>query len=326
MLTNSADIVDMFAALGTSCSIFVACVFAGAAWPKLRKPETMRAALDGVGLQQLGCFPALVRAIPAGELLLAGALVALPGGAGKVAGWVAVAVCVTLLAVVVRAHRTVEDASCSCFGTRQPVTRRTAVRNAALALLALVGAVLGEPTTWSVGTAPAALGAVLLLGVAAVFGWAFAPAAQKPATASRLVPRAKRADELVFQSPEGQLTQLGSLLRGRAGIVVFLGEGEENDEAERHVRSWSRAAAPGVAVVTVDASSRSAPPRAAALVDPGGMGARLAGVTYLPTALLVGRDGFVATEPIDGAGASSVADLLESVAVVLAPASVEPER
>lgn len=115
----------------------LAAVFAWAAFAKLRdRPGTTRA-FAGAALPA----PArLAVAVPAGEIVLAGLLLVAPA-------WGATAALAVLAGFSVHlalARRRGVDVGCGCFGAARPVPAgRELVRNAGLALIALIVVVAG---------------------------------------------------------------------------------------------------------------------------------------------------------------------------------------
>lgn len=316
---------NLISGLGSACSVLVAGTLGWAAISKIRRPWTVDEALAGLGLQRIRTIPFVSRIVPWGELVLALVVLFLPSEWGRLSGWFSVLVGLVLLGIVWRAYAQVAEASCSCFGAKSAVTRRTVARNAMFAVMAIVGAALRPESLWSPDQiVPTAAGA-LVLAVAAAFGWAMAPASEGRTGRTLMVPRVLRASELVFRGASGGEVVLSDHLAGRAGVVVFLGEGEENEQAFVAATSSSNALGPDATVVTVKSGLISGASSAATFEDAGSMGSRLAGVAYFPTALLVGRDGVVATEPNDGAGIDAVESLLEAVADALNVGNPNPE-
>lgn len=162
--------------LAVSLPLIASAVFIASAVAKLRRPD------DLAGWAELGVPRSfrktwLLRIHPWAELLLGVALAVLGGVLGFLAGVTAVAVMTAYLWLVVRVHRRADDASCSCFGARRPVTSLTIFRNAWLLLVtagttAVIwmnplwgGAVLAgaADTLWIVGLAVAAVTATVIL-------------------------------------------------------------------------------------------------------------------------------------------------------------------
>ncbi|SEJ32690.1 hypothetical protein SAMN04487917_10532 [Arthrobacter sp. yr096] len=304
----------LLSSLGAACTVLVAGILAWAAVSKIRRPWTMNEALTGLGLSWISSVPFAARIIPWGELMLAAFLLILPGFYGFLAAWLTVLIGIVLLWIVYRAHVRVTDASCSCFGTKSDVTRRTIARNAIFLVLALAGAALRPDFLWFPERVVPTLTLALMLTVVAALGWTMASAPAPPSGSTLMVPRVLRSSQLVFRAANGDDVALSDHLAGRAGVLVFLGEGEENDLALAEVISSAGTLEPNATVVTVAPGLTPG----VTFADVGSMGSRLAGVTYYPTALLVGRDGIVATEPSDGAGIAAVTSLVSAVSDALA--------
>ncbi|SDM09757.1 MauE/DoxX family redox-associated membrane protein [Microbacterium azadirachtae] len=153
------------AALTSTLILVGVLVVSGVA--KLRTPD------DAEGWEALGLPAALrkdwlIRLHPVAELVLAAALLLLGGLLGVAAAVVAVLLFAAYLVMVWRARRKTPDASCACFGERQPITGRTLVRNGWLTLLAVISAL-------TIGALPLFGGTVVL--AIAFWPWTLALAA-----------------------------------------------------------------------------------------------------------------------------------------------------
>lgn len=124
---------------------------------KLFRPE------DASAWEELG-VPAvlrqrwLVRSHPWGEILLALALLFFGGVLGLMAATVAVLLFGAYLVLVWRRRMESADASCNCFGARQPITWLTIVRNGWFLLLAIISAAVSWATPLLGGPAAALAG------------------------------------------------------------------------------------------------------------------------------------------------------------------------
>lgn len=129
--------------IGAAAALALAVVLAWAAISKLRRPVVTAADMAGLGLPYA---PALAWIVPVVELVVAGALLTVPGWGGVVA-FALLAAFTALLASVVRSGRAVP---CACFGgtSRQPVSSRHLVRNAVLLGLAALAATV-DGGLWS---------------------------------------------------------------------------------------------------------------------------------------------------------------------------------
>ena len=127
-------------AVAYTAALFLAATFAVAAAAKVRAPRTTAASFAAFRLPASG---ALARIVPAVELLVAAALVAVP----RAGGVFAVVLLVAFTAVVARAVARRDDVTCGCFGVRstEPVGPVTVARNALLAGAAVIATTATAP-------------------------------------------------------------------------------------------------------------------------------------------------------------------------------------
>ena len=139
--------------LGYACAVLLAAVFVRAGAAKLARPAQAAASFVALGV------PAAVtaaRAVPAMELLVAVALLAVPR-AGAIG---ALALLLPFTAVLTRAVRAGSQAPCNCLGGNgtDPVSAVDVVRNVLLLALALAAVTARAPV---VPGAPAVVTAVV---------------------------------------------------------------------------------------------------------------------------------------------------------------------
>ncbi len=116
--------------------LILAAVFLWSGIAKLRHPDTLRSWADlGVPAQLRQTW--LLRLHPWAEMVLALAYALLGGMLGFLAATAGIVLLATYLVLVLQALQKLPDAACACFGTTQPVTRITVVRNAWLVLIAV---------------------------------------------------------------------------------------------------------------------------------------------------------------------------------------------
>ena len=124
--------------------LVIAAVLALSALAKVRSPQPARDAFVSLRLPRWLARSAAPVLLPWGELLLALAVLVLPGVSGTVATVAALLLMLVYLVLIVRALGFDEKVTCGCFGELGlgDVTGRTAVRNA---LLVVAGAL----TVWA---------------------------------------------------------------------------------------------------------------------------------------------------------------------------------
>ena len=263
-------------------------------------------------------------------MVLAVALVTLGGALGLLAGLVSVALMISYLWLVARAVRRTPDASCSCFGLRRPVTRRTVARNVWLAGIAVAAAaVVWITPVW--GGALAAAGQsdawawVGMSGIAVftagVILWR-EPVAPEDARSGSVTPSLVGGEELDYfrvRTPavpvalaDGRLVSLRSLAARRPLLLLAVSPtcGSCLPVIDRAL-AW-RTSLPEIDVRLL---VRSSPAPGSfmelhepqSLHDPEGLVSESISDWVTPTAVLLGADGFLAGGPVTGA------DLIEEL-------------
>ena len=286
--------------------------------------------------------PALARAFPYLELLLAVGLVQPFTVLRPFVGVAAVALFVVFLLLVLRAKG--DGVSCGCFGeaSAAPISGTTVARNIlflALAVMALAEGVLtlvrlGGTVNWLPLNAfgPAAwawaLVVVLLLAAAALLvGRESVPSADDGAHPDRAhpddadlddPPRLPFGDAVVIQN--GHYVGLHQLVSQHAVVALRLSTGcgscssviarlPEFQGALGPVQL--RVLMPQHSPEALTPASLGAIPPELVLGDPGGMAASAVGLTRFPMAVLLGTDHLTAGGPVGGA--QDVLDFLEEI-------------
>ncbi|SHL37356.1 Methylamine utilisation protein MauE [Micrococcus luteus] len=302
---------------------------------KLRSGEDVQATFTRLRVPRPFAAPALARAFPWLELLLAAALLQPFTPLRPVVGLAAVALFAAFLALVVRAQD--DGVSCGCFGeaSAAPISRTTVVRNVvflALAVLALAEGIVSlavhgaglawQPlTAFGAGAWPWALLVTVLLTTAAFLaGRESVPATPDAAPVTPEAPDA--ADPVGEAEPErrpfpdavvvadGEYTGLHRLVQDGAVVALRLSTGcgscarviERLDEFKDalgpvRLRVLMPQRAPGA-----DGAIRSGAVDASlVLADPDGAASQAIGLHSFPTAVLLGTDRLTAGGPVGGA-------------------------
>lgn len=305
-----------------------------AGWAELGVPKALRR-------------PWLVTLHPWAEIALAVALAVLGGVLGMLAGMVAVALMIAYLALVVRSVRIAPDATCSCFGTRRPVTRLTVARNVWLTLVAVAAtAVIWMTPLWGGAVAGAfsvqAWGWIAVAAVAVLTGivivWPDAPPAPATAPAMPVIEGTREDDEdyvrvrvpaVPVTLADGTIVNLRHLAASRPMLLLAVSPTCSSClPTIDAVPAW-RALLPELDVRLL---LRTAPTEGAflegddpqSLHDPEGYVSGTIGEWSTPSAVLLGADGLMAGGPVSGteAIAEFVADVrasLDEAVVVPAP-------
>lgn len=308
---------------------------------KLREPSTTADAFASLRL------PTWLRTVngpvllPYAELVLAVALVVIPGPAYVLVTVVVALLFVSYLVVIVRALGFAERVECGCFGRLGlgEVDRRTAVRNGLLVVLALVAvgdAVAGRNViqrltsfggadwTWLLGVAVAVVLTWLVVGRTGESGTAATIFDEEPRDYQRQpIPYGALVDRAT-----GEPRELAAIGGQQPLLLVFLktscGACARTMEilpawAEHHPVVRTVAVPPGSGIEEVpdlgDAVTWMDDPRTTL--------ARTFGVTY-PAAVLLGVDGMLAGGP--ETGFDDISNLLEEISEQLAEAGLVPSE
>lgn len=329
---------------------------------KLRSGEDVQATFTRLRVPRPFAAPALARAFPWLELLLAAALLQPFTLLRPVVGLVAVALFAAFLALVVRAQG--DGITCGCFGeaSAAPISRTTVVRNVvflALAVLALVEgivslAVHGAGLAWQPLTAFGAgawawalLVSVLVATAAFLAGRESVPATPDTAPATPAPEAPAAVDPADGAEPErhpfpdavvvadGEYTGLHRLVADGAVVALRLSPGCGScarvigrlpEFVNRLGPVRARVLVPRHGTGQEHAPPRGHIPHDLVLEDPAGAAIRALGLTSYPSAVLLGTDRLTAGGPVFGADA--VLDLLEEVAEIMATEApdVQPAR
>lgn len=294
---------------------------------KIKAPDEVASAFHQLRLPEAISSPAVRRAFPWAEIVLAVLLLVLPGPASLAAAVAAVVLMLVYLGIIVRALGFGYPITCGCFGRLGlgEVTRRTAVRNALLVGLSLLGvwsataerSVVGrlvdaDATTWLW------LGLVALaLAIAMVTFGTTSSGSPSPVVPGD--PSSAGDDELedylrqpiphgLLQGPDDTPMPLHELGRQSAHLLVFVSPGcGACTQVIPKIRGWEESLPPvsvrAVVAAPLDGLGQSAPDlEGIVLHDPRGAVARTFGVGS-PGAVLLGMDGMLAGGPVTGAHA-----------------------
>ncbi|MBS1673027.1 MAG: hypothetical protein JSS74_03585 [Actinobacteria bacterium] len=326
-----------FIVLAIAATLILVGVLVASGVAKLRTPD------DAEGWAELG-IPAvlrqewLIRLHPWAEIALAVVLLLFGGWIGTAAAIIAVLLFGAYLVMVWRAKNRTPDASCACFGERQPITARTLLRNGWLVLLALIAAV-------GIGALPLAGGVLLLavaqwpwtLALAAVAvtfvlvretGSGSAGAARTDEAAAVVVPDDELEDYLRTRTPaipvqlgDGTTTTLREL--ASAEPVLLLAVSETCGSCTPVIESVDayRALLPEVSVRLLlqnqpENSTLRSTEEPQTVHDPDRyVGLSFADSWFTPSAVLLGADGLLAGGPVTGTTkvAEFVDDIYESL-------------
>lgn len=310
---------------------------------KVRHLDATRSAFAELGMPRALTDSPAPRLLPWAEVVLAVALVVVPPPFALPVAVVALLLVAGYLVVILRALTFDHPVTCGCFGELGlgEVTRRTAVRNVLLVVLAALAvwsltadsSVLARLVSAS-GTTGAWVALLVLTAAVLVTTFGGAKGAS-PAVASG-APSAEGELDYVRQplpfatleDADGKLRTLSELVRTGAVLLVFVspGCGSCGPVMER-IPEWSAQLAPvrvfGVVGHTIETTLNIVPGLEGHLMhDPRGVTIRIFG-TRTPGAVLLGGDGLLAGGPVVG-GAKTI-DFVEDVrAELLEAEAVDP--
>lgn len=335
---------SMVPALALALPLILAAVLVAGAIGKIRAPDDA-AGWAALGVPQIFRHSWLIRLHPWLELMLAGALVSLGGALGAIAASVAVVLMVAYCIVVVRAYRSSLGASCACFGPSRPITRVTIARNVWLTALAAA-------TTLTIPAGPLWGGAL----ATAAMNWDLSMALASVAITAALTlrhgvpePPAPNQSGLVHSAPHGEAPNGEGHIRVRTPAVpITLGDGTTT-----HLRALAyRRPQLLLAVAETCSSCRpvierleiwrnvvpevdvrllvTAPPNKSGLTstqqpltvhDPNGHVRASISDWLTPSAVLLGVDGMLASDPVSGR--SAIEAFIEEIRISLDEAANE---
>jgi thiol-disulfide isomerase/thioredoxin len=317
---------------------------------KLRTPDRTLMAMADLRVPRFARRRWIAALVPVLELALAAGLVVLPGWGRLAASAAALLLFLVFTWFVVGVIRRGEQVTCDCFGSlsRDPIDRWTVVRNVVLVVASAValGAgpfapslvvrafTSGVATLWTL----AALW-VLMLAIALAVGTIlrqrrhidrlrFVINDQAEARTRRVAEgplEGSRIPEAELVTPTGTTLPLSRLSRGRAVLLIFVGSGcGDCAEVARAFPEWQQRIGTNVRLL-VATSARPDElekdyPEFGDSARFGALAARQAlGVRMVPSAVVLGSNGLVASEVVEGSRA--IADLVDGLAAAIAQAT-----
>ena len=308
-------------ALVLAARVILAGVFATSAVAKGLDPAGTRRAARELGVPE-GLAGAVVVLLPLAEAAAA-VLVLLGDPAPTFGGLLAVAMLLAFSAALWRALARGKQTSCKCFGalSTKPLSRRSIYRNLALAAVAAVAAVPGEPAVVrrAADASAAFWGAVAL---AVVLGGLVAVVAALLRSHGRLLARVEQLEQAAAPPPvdrpapeftlpdlAGRPTSLADLLGpGVPVLLLFMSPGCGPCRAlAPRVSAWRRRYGDGMTIAVIssgapeDNREKFGDADVRVLLEQDDAVSRPYGVTATPSALVVTADGQVVGTPAEGA-------------------------
>jgi hypothetical protein len=263
----------------------------------------------------------IYRSYPFAEIALGIAMLVLPAPVWWVAAAIAFLLLAVLTALVVRVVLSGDAVACNCFGSTQPLTRRTVVRNGLLVLLSVV-ALIADPITASPvfhasESRPDVLLAVAASALAAASVTALIMAGPgRPRESVTHENRTLDIPDVVVHESDGRPVRLPSLTTDGAVLLVHVKTGcgpcaEVIDALPDGSLLGGR-----VRVRLLEKVRASSPRPEGRLGDPDGAVASLLGFAATPSALLLAQDGTIPADPVRGS--AQIFELADAVRQALA--------
>ncbi len=307
---------------------------------KFRHPDRTRQSVLDLKVEKIVRPEFAAIALPAAEIVAALALLSLSGFMHLLTLVGIFVLFVAYLIVVLRALRQPVQATCACFGTTEPITRRSVLRNSLLVALVLAATVVSAemvpllsrlvlmgPSGW---LTVASVGLIVAACVASVPR----PAEAVPAPVSGVVVDPADLEDYVrlpipyavLNDADGGRSTLRELAATQARFVLLVSEGCGGCETLRpHVAEWARRLAPSVGFVVVTGSPMNRPYEGDVVhyVEPDNNVGYAVGMHWRPAALVLGMDGLLAGGPV--LGAEAVKEFANDVIAQLDEGRIEAE-
>lgn len=303
-------------------TVVVAATFLVSGVAKARADDATGETFAALGIPSVLRRNGIVRSYPVGEIVLGAALLALPAPAW----WVAAAAAFVLLAVltvlVARVVRSGDAVSCNCFGSTQPLTGRTVLRNGILLLLS-AGALVADPMTASPvadvwRSHPEILFTVCASALASTVVTGLVVAGARPPRDSITHPdRPLHIPDVVVHEGDGRTARLPSLTDEGAALLVHVKTGcGPCTEVIAALPDGSLLGGRVRVRLLERMPSSPGPLPEDRLWDPDGAVAALLGIGATPSALLLAQDGTIPADPVRGS--AQIFELAEAVRRALA--------
>lgn len=311
-------------AISVTAPLILATVFVVSAVGKLRAPDRAREAFTAMGVPRWLDQPAVARAHPWVEILLAIMLVVAPGPLAVIAAAAALVLMLVYVALVVRALRGPVDVDCACFGSlgSDRITQLTVWRNVWLSGLAGLVlwsgfdgrsvvtrlSALDAPSNWWLA---AALGTAVTVGLVLSTGTGTGSKAGNDGPGGDVEPEdyvRTRTPAVPITLPDGSTTDLRRLSAQRAQLLLYVSEGcgscrDIIASAPQWHSSMPQIDIRLVVGLAPEASSFGSTSSVLTAHDPDRLVRESFGLSGLPSAILLGADGMLAGGPITGRAA-----------------------
>lgn len=284
-------------------TIIVGGCFVLSGTAKLRDRESTPQTFQALGVPAAFNHRWAYALYPWAELLVGIGVLVAPAWAWWPSAGAAFVLLAVLVALVARVIRRGDAASCNCFGSTQPITDRTLLRN--VIFLALAGSTLVAPPTspsplWALAGQPELIVAAALSAALACLLTALSTGAQQEEPAEERLTDPVLPD-LALENAEGTPVALDTLIAGGPALLVHVKEGcsscrEVSAFFHDRPRIADRVVVHLIERLPHPDSTRSA----GRLWDLEGEVMTTLGMRATPSALLVAADGSIPANPVYG--------------------------
>jgi hypothetical protein len=298
-------------------TIIVSAAFLASGVLKLRATESTRDTIRALGLPPVLQRDGVARAYPIMEIALGGGLLILPAPLWWLASLAGVLLMTLLTFLVVRVIRSGDAVACNCFGSTQPITGRTVVRNSILSVLALLTVIADPATTAPIPDAirsrPDVLFAVVLATVvSAGVTTAILAGPTRPRDVETYEDRPLVLPDLLLRTGSGSPLPLPSLTADGAVLLINVKSGCGPCTAVIEAFSDGDLIGDRVTVRVMERTPvNGIAPDSARLWDDDGEVARVLGLAATPSALLLAADGTTPADPVRGS--DQIFDLVRGI-------------
>ncbi|MFV0434442.1 MAG: MauE/DoxX family redox-associated membrane protein [Leucobacter sp.] len=303
-------LMEVWIAVHLVATVVVSGCFVLSGIAKLRDPEGTAETFHALGVPRVLDRRWVHRLYPWIELAVGIGVLLAPAPLWWPVALVAAAMLSALTWFVGRVVASESAVSCNCFGSRQPVTRRTLARNIVFLAFAIV-LLIASPLTTSPALAAVPQRLPLLLGVilAAVAGVVLADLSRGGESGEEAVPNSSSGSGgtalwvpgVEVRDPSGETVLLPAVVTGEPTLLVLVKPGcGPCQQTVKFFEGRERIAGRIVVHLMERTPPTGVDPSRRRLWDDGGIAAESLGLDGAPAALLVAGDRTIPADPVFG--------------------------